>query len=188
MANPLKSPKLVGNYIRQRREALGLSQRALGLLFTPPVTTQFISNIERGVTPLPPAHVPTLTKALVMSDSELMTLLEKEYTLKLSGRLGRAEVRNGAEANGHLNGANGHLNGNGLDLHSNQILVTTHDHDFMRSLYEAYKHADTNTKKAFATLCENMFNLPKTLKTEIEPAKPISSGDSSGSAQSGTHS
>ena len=44
-----KQPKLVGAFIRQRREALGLSQRALGLLFSPPVTTQFISNVERGV-------------------------------------------------------------------------------------------------------------------------------------------
>src|SRR3984957_15346979 len=83
-----KRPKIVGNFIRQRREALGLSQRALGLLFEPAVTTQFISNVERGVTPLPPAHVPTLTKALRVSESEMMALLEREYTQKLSGRLG----------------------------------------------------------------------------------------------------
>src|SRR3954470_10167785 len=83
-----KRPRLVGNFIRTRREALGLSQRALGLLFDPPVTTQFISNVERGVTPLPPAHVPTLTRALQVSEAEMMTLLEQEYTLKLSGRLG----------------------------------------------------------------------------------------------------
>ena len=49
-----KKPRLVGNFIRQKREALGLSQRALGQKFTPPVTTQFISNVERGVTPLSP--------------------------------------------------------------------------------------------------------------------------------------
>src|SRR6478609_9296856 len=83
-----KQPKLVGNFIKSRRTSLNLSQRALGLLFDPPVTTQFISNVERGVTPLPPAHVPTLTKALQVSESEMMGLLEKEYTMKLSGRLG----------------------------------------------------------------------------------------------------
>src|SRR5271168_181924 len=88
---PTKLPRLVGNYIRNKRETLGLSQRALGLLFTPTVTTQFISNVERGVTPLPPAHVPTLAKALNVSEHEMMNLLEKEYSLKLNGRLGRPE-------------------------------------------------------------------------------------------------
>src|SRR3989338_6697609 len=83
-----KQPLSVGNFIRQRREALGLSQRALGLLFTPPVTTQFISNVERGVTPLPPAHIPTLCRALKISESEVMAILEREYAVKLSGRLG----------------------------------------------------------------------------------------------------
>src|SRR4051795_11899745 len=87
-----KNPRLVGNFIRPRRETLGLSQRALGLLFTPPVTTQFISNVERGVTPLPPAHIPTLTKALNVSETEFMGLLEQEYAYKLSGRLGKADA------------------------------------------------------------------------------------------------
>src|SRR4051812_50030016 len=86
-----KRPKLVGNFIRQRREALNLSQRALGLLFDPPVTTQFISNVERGVTPLPPVHIPTLAKALATNDTEIMLLLEREYALKLNGRLGKSE-------------------------------------------------------------------------------------------------
>src|SRR5207248_2812738 len=84
-----KRPKLVGSFIRQRRESLGLSQRALGLLFTPAVTTQFISNLERGVTPLPPAHVSTLARALSVAEDELTTLLSKEYSLKLSGRIGK---------------------------------------------------------------------------------------------------
>src|SRR3954468_24285738 len=92
MVESSKRPKIVGNFIRDRREALGLSQRALGLLFTPPVTTQFISNVERGVTPLPPAHIPTLTKALNVSESEFMALLEQEYAYKLSGRLGKADA------------------------------------------------------------------------------------------------
>src|SRR5688500_18638486 len=91
MADLAKQAKLVGNFIRQRRESLGLSQRALGLMFTPPVTTQFISNVERGVTPLPPVHVPILTKALLVSEDELMSLLEREYVLKLSGRLGKTD-------------------------------------------------------------------------------------------------
>src|SRR6476469_7925558 len=91
-----KRPRLVGNFIRQRRETLGLSQRALGLLFNPPVTTQFISNVERGVTPLPPTHIPTLTNALKVSETEIRALLEREYSAKLSGRLGRSpDAENG---------------------------------------------------------------------------------------------
>src|ERR1700747_3131669 len=116
-----KRPKLVGNFIRERREALGLSQRALGLLFSPPVTTQFISNVERGVTPLPPAHVPTLCKALMVSEGELMALLEREYTVKLSGRLGRVD-----------DGAPQLIENN----HPNLVISTT-DYEFMRSLYDA---------------------------------------------------
>jgi hypothetical protein len=54
-------PKLVGTFIRQKRESLGISQRALGQMLTPTVTTQFISNLERGVTPLPLNHNPALT-------------------------------------------------------------------------------------------------------------------------------
>src|SRR3954462_2435209 len=84
-------PRLVGSFIRQRREGLGLSQRALGLMFEPAVTTQFISNVERGVTPLPPVHVPTLTKALMVPENELMGLLEREYVFKLFGLLGKTK-------------------------------------------------------------------------------------------------
>jgi transcriptional regulator with XRE-family HTH domain len=145
--NGNKTPKLVGNFIRQRREALGLSQRALGLMFSPPVTTQFISNIERGVTPLPPAHVPTLVKALMVSEEELMGLLEREYTAKLSGRLGRSDRFPGEGAN--------------TDATTPQLIVSTMDYDFMRSLYDAYRQADSKTRQAFATVVETILAVPK---------------------------
>lgn len=139
-----KRPKLVGQYIRNRREALGLSQRALGLLFTPAVTTQFISNVERGVTPLPPAHVPTLAKALSVADSEIMNLLEKEYSLKLNERLGRPEGLPNGEA---LPGGHG-------------LTIAPGDLAFMQSLYNAYKQADPKTKQTFANVCESILNVP----------------------------
>ena len=142
-----KRPRLVGNYIRSRREALGLSQRALGLLFTPPVTTQFISNVERGVTPLPPAHVPTLAKALSVSDSEMMNLLEKEYSLKLNERLGRPEAPlNGPESIEALS-------------HSLGLTIAPGDLAFMQSLYNAYKQADPKTRQTFAIVCESILNV-----------------------------
>src|SRR4051794_6713819 len=103
MVDLSKRLKLVGDFIRKRRETIGLSQRALGQVFEPPVTTQFISNVERGVTPLPPIHIPTLAKALSVNDSEIMTLLEKEYAFKLNGRLGKASETNNSSISSNSN-------------------------------------------------------------------------------------
>ncbi len=140
MVDEVKRPKLVGSLIRSRRESLGLSQRALGQLFTPAVTTQFISNIERGVTPLPPVHVATLARALQMPEAEITALMEREYTFKLSERLGRpGEAGNGAGA---------------LPVSSPEDLA------FMRSLYDAYRRADQKTKDAFANVCVSMLKVP----------------------------
>jgi hypothetical protein len=146
----------VGSFIRQRREVLGLSQRALGLMFDPPVTTQFISNVERGVTPLPPVHIPTLTKALVVSESELMGLLEKEFALKLSGRVG-APVPDPRAADP-----------------GTQLAVAPEDLDFMRGLYEAYRRSDEKTRQAFLTVCESMLKLPKRSAMPGSGQAPIS--------------
>jgi transcriptional regulator with XRE-family HTH domain len=142
--NDSKRPRLVGSYIRQRREVLGLSQRALGLLFTPAVTTQFISNVERGVTPLPPVHVPTLAKALSVDESEIMSLLEKEYSAKLTERLGHHE----SPAN-EVGGMPG-------------LTIRPADADFIKNLYQAYLAADPKTRQTFATVCETILNISKT--------------------------
>jgi transcriptional regulator with XRE-family HTH domain len=142
--NDSKRPRLVGAYIRQRREVLGISQRALGLLFTPPVTTQFISNVERGVTPLPPAHVPTLAKALQTHESEIMSLLEKEYSAKLTERLGRSE----SDAMEPVGGMPG-------------LTIQPMDLEFMKLLYRAYQQADPKTRQTFASVCETILNVPK---------------------------
>lgn len=149
MVDLSKRPRLVGNFIRQRREALGLSQRALGLLFTPPVTTQFISNVERGVTPLPPAHVPILAQALKINDAEIMSLLEKEYTLKLSDRIGKTGDGDAGASDSAL----------AMILPSLQVSKT--DYDFIKSVYDAYKQADPKTRQAFATVCETILSVPK---------------------------
>jgi transcriptional regulator with XRE-family HTH domain len=142
-----KRPRLVGAYIRQRREVLGLSQRALGLLFTPTVTTQFISNVERGVTPLPPVHVPTLARALTVDESEIMSLLEKEYSAKLTERLGHHE-----SGITHESGSNV-LPG---------LTIKPADADFMKNLYRAYQAADPKTRQTFDTVCETILNVSKT--------------------------
>jgi transcriptional regulator with XRE-family HTH domain len=139
-----KRPRLVGAYIRKRREVLGLSQRALGLLFTPTVTTQFISNVERGVTPLPPVHVPTLARALSVEESEIMSLLEKEYSAKLTERLGHHE--GSQEPSSVIPG----------------LTIKPADADFMKDLYRAYQAADPKTRHTFDTVCETILNVSKT--------------------------
>jgi hypothetical protein len=140
-----KKVKLVGEFIRKRREILKLSQRSLGLLFDPPVTTQFISNVERGVTPLPPMHIPVLAKALAVSSSELTMLLEKEYALKLNGRLGNHQ---------HM------MTDENMEI-SPSLTISKRDYDFIRGIYDAYRMADIKTKQAFVTVCESILMVPK---------------------------
>jgi len=139
-----KSGSLIGRYLREKREAVGLSQRALGQKFNPPVTTQFISNVERGVTPLPPGHIPTLSRELRLSEGELMTILEKDYVLKLSDKVGHSEL---------------------ADMASRPLpqalLVEDHDFEWMRSLYDALKAADPKTREDFRTLCEKILHMTK---------------------------
>ncbi len=156
MIESSKHPRLVGNFIRQRREALGLSQRALGLLFNPVVTTQFISNVERGVTPLPPVHIPTLIKALLVSEDELMNLLNQEFAAKLSGRLGKPDQVNGLPL---APGAAG--NGGAY-----QLVVAPQDYEFMRRLYDAYRQSDEKARAAFSTVCETLLHAQKKVISE----------------------
>lgn len=120
----------VGSFIREKREAVKLSQRALGQLFDPPVTTQFISNIERGVTPLPPIHVATLVRALKIQESELLSVMEHEYSAKISNRLGRAEL--GAAPS--------------LSTHSNVSVQTEHV-DLFKRLADTLSKADPENRQ-----------------------------------------
>lgn len=144
-----KAPQIVGQFIRQRRESIGLSQRALGQLFDPPVTTQFISNIERGVTPLPPVHIPTLTRALKITEEELLLLLEKEYAAKISHRVGRPELLS--------------LHGSSSSTQAGMptVPVSSAHYDFIAKLYAAFKSADPKTQETFQGVCETILHLPK---------------------------
>lgn len=139
LRGPFKKPtvpaahSIVGSFVREKREAAGLSQRALGLLFEPAVTTQFISNIERGVTPLPPVHIQTLVRVLKISESDLIVALEREYAAKISHRVGRPD---------------GPVQPEG-------------DRVYFQSLYEAYQKLDPTVKDTFASVCETLLHVPK---------------------------
>ena len=143
MIDQSKRSRLVGEFIKKRRELMGISQRTLGLSFTPPVTTQFISNVERGVTPLPLSHVPVLSRVLSIPDTEIAELLEREYVIKVNGRLGRT----------------------GIDQKSSSLnpsfAVSPADLSFMKNLYEAFRLADPKTRQTFTALCESVLKVAK---------------------------
>lgn len=75
--------KLVGDFIKNKRKSLKLSQKKLADLFDPPVTVQFISGIERGRTPFPPHHISFLARVFSISESTILELLEKEYAKRI---------------------------------------------------------------------------------------------------------
>ena len=93
-----KSPNWVGAFIRQKREDKGLSQKELGQKFEPAVTTQFVSNLERGITPVPAVHVHALVRALEISEHELMILMEKEYAAKLTHKIAGQQMDGDVQA------------------------------------------------------------------------------------------
>ncbi len=144
-----KKFKIVGEFIRSKREALHLSQKSLGLLFAPAVTTQFISNLERGVTPLPHIHIPVLAKALQATEAEIASLVEKEYALKLTSKLGGALPTQTDLQNSMLN-----------------FIVQNQDYPFMKGLYEAYQTADPKTRQAFASVCESILHLSRSTSSQ----------------------
>jgi hypothetical protein len=90
-----------------------------------------------------------------VTEAELMGLLEREYTLKLSGRLGRADGTDGASGPSGGSGGLSHL------------VVAGPDYEFMRGLYDAFRQADAKTRQAFVTVCESMLNLPKKASTPV---------------------
>ncbi len=74
-----------------------------------------------------------------------MNLLEKEYALKLSGRIGRLGEPPVA----------------GAASSPPPLMVSERDYFFIHKLYNAYRVADTSTQTAFAAVCENMLKLTK---------------------------
>lgn len=134
---------IVGSYLRAKREEAGLSQRALGQLFEPQVTTQFISNIERGATPLPPVHIPTLARSLKFSESELLSVMEREYASKISSK---------------LHGTIDPERGNPFQA---SVRTTDEDRFYFQALYDAYRLLEGAHQEAFQSVCETLLQVPK---------------------------
>jgi transcriptional regulator with XRE-family HTH domain len=149
-----KPVSLVGTFLRQKRETLSLSQRQLGMKFEPPVTTQFISNLERGVTPLPPHHVPTLARELRIEESELLALLEREYAQKINDRIHRPSQERAAEP---APAGGGIVTSTTL----RNLVVEEKDAEFIRAVYQAYSLSDRETKENFVSVCQKILRMTK---------------------------
>jgi transcriptional regulator with XRE-family HTH domain len=86
--------KHVGTYIRQMREKRGLSQGDVAKLLSLK-TAQSISNIERGVSPLPRTKIKRLADVLGVRKNEIVTIVLKEVRdrySKAAGLTGSAVV------------------------------------------------------------------------------------------------
>ena len=156
-APPHSKSRILGDFIRKRRETLGLSQKALGQLFEPPVTTQFISNLERGVTPLPPVHVSTLAEALKVAEVDLTFLMEKEYALRLNQRLAPGEPGDTTLTEGDS---------------FIPLWVRPEDGPWIECLYRCFAALDIARKTAFRTLCAQFFKNPELEKITRQGQKP----------------
>ena len=130
---------IVGQFIRTERERKGLSQKSLGQMFSPPVTTQFISNIERGVTPLPPVHIQTLTKIFELDEEIFLDVFEREYVTKLSQQVGRPDY------------ASNHAAGKSL-------YVANQNFDLMKKFVDAFQGADATSQEQMKRTIETLIS------------------------------
>jgi transcriptional regulator with XRE-family HTH domain len=135
-----KSPNWVGAFIRQKREDKGLSQKELGQKFEPAVTTQFVSNLERGITPVPAVHVQALVRALEINEQELMILMEKEYAAKLTHKIA----------------------GHGMEPSSDApavIVVPKAEEAFFKMLVQNYNSLSESDRAQFKSQLKGLFEL-----------------------------
>ena len=137
-----KTPNWVGTFVRQKREAKGFSQKELGQKFEPAVTTQFVSNLERGITPIPAVHIQALVKALDINEQELMVLMEKEYAAKLTHKIA----------------------GQGTEFHGGEsapavLVVAKHDEEFFKWIVQSYNNLSDVDRANFKGQIKSWFEL-----------------------------
>ena len=138
--NMHKSPNWVGAFIRQKREEKHLSQKELGQKFSPAVTTQFVSNLERGITPVPAVHIQALVKGLDLNEHELMALMEKEYAAKLTHKIAGQHTEHAADAPAVL-------------------VVAKHDEEFFKFIAQSYNNLSDVDRAQFRAQIQSWFEL-----------------------------
>ena len=137
-----KSPNWVGAFIRQKREEKGYSQKELGQKFEPPVTTQFVSNLERGITPIPAVHIQALVKTLSLHEPELMVLMEKEYAAKLTHKI-----------------AGYSMDSLGSENAPAVLVVAKHDEEFFKWVIQSFNNLSDVDRAQFKGQIKSWFEL-----------------------------
>ena len=135
-----KSPNWVGAFIRQKREEKHFSQKELGQKFSPPVTTQFVSNLERGITPVPAVHIQALVKGLDLNEHELMALMEKEYAAKLTFKIAGQHSEHHSDAPAVL-------------------VIPKHDEEFFKWTIQSYNNLSDVDRAQFRAQIQSWFEL-----------------------------
>lgn len=138
--NLSKSPNWVGSFIRQKREEKHLSQKELGQKFSPAVTTQFVSNLERGITPIPAVHIQALVKSLDLNEHELMALMEKEYAAKLTHKIAGQHMDHFSDAPAVL-------------------VVAKQDEEFFKFIAQSYNNLSDVDRAQFRAQIQSWFEL-----------------------------
>lgn len=84
--NRIRIDMNIGTYIKNRREALGLTQTDLsdGLGLS---TSQSIYNIECGKAPLPIKHLSALSIILQVSEKKIVEVLVSDYRKELQRQI-----------------------------------------------------------------------------------------------------
>ncbi len=144
-------PQLVGSYIKRARQLKKLSQKDLAAAFHPPVTVQFISNLERGISLLPLNQLARLQKALGLDEWTLLDLLVSEYTLKLSLKLAELQADETTPGKSDKK-SKAWLKGGGSATSSvpwGTLVVEQQDVGWIRNFYHHYRLADKMTKQVF---------------------------------------
>ena len=138
--SPSKSPNWVGSFLREKREAKGFSQQELGQKFVPPVTTQFVSNLERGITPIPAPHIQSLVRALDLNESELMVRMEKEYAAKLTHKIAGQSFEHQGDAPAVL-------------------VIPRHDEEFFKWVVQSFNNLSDADRAQFKAQIQSWFEL-----------------------------
>lgn len=151
--NRSKRINLVGSFIRNKRESMKMSQRELGQKFESAVTTQFVSNLERGITPLPANHISSITKALQLADGELQMLMEREYVLRLNNKLQRGAAPSGV-ASESISDSFAHLASSGevtapIVVGPTALALHHEDHAEFKKIYDLYRSLDASKRSHF---------------------------------------
>ena len=107
----------------------------------------------------------------MVNEEELMTLLEREYAAKLSGR-----VSGGAE-DGRVPIS--------IPAGLTQLVVPPADFDFMRKLCDSYRQADPKTRQALISVCESLFKWAPDLDRRLSDGQNSQEDSVTGRSQSG---